>query len=93
VTEIVNFADHPQSVGEIRANKDKDARIWSPRDALIDVLRTLDRGEIEVSSLIVVFNVLEKGKHDRTSYTSASPDIPTTLGLLARAAYLVNAQE
>lgn len=49
----MNFARYPQSITELRASETNDAREWTPRDVLIDVLRKLDAGEIHPDHLVV----------------------------------------
>lgn len=39
-----DFADHPQTVGEIRSDKTQAAKDWSIRDMLICLLRDIDSG-------------------------------------------------
>lgn len=39
-----DFADHPQTVGEIRSDKTQNAKDWSIRDMLICLLRDIDSG-------------------------------------------------
>lgn len=42
-----NFKDHPPTIGEIRSQKNERAEQWSPRDALINILRLIDSGELQ----------------------------------------------
>lgn len=50
-----DYSDHPQTMGELRVGRTDDALDWSPRDALIRVLRRLDAGEIKPECLAVVY--------------------------------------
>ncbi len=48
-----SYANEPQSIGEIRANKDSECAKQTPRDALIALLRRIDAGELKTERLIV----------------------------------------
>ena len=39
-----NFADAPLSIAEHKAGKSHDAKDWTPRDVLVELLRGIDRG-------------------------------------------------
>jgi hypothetical protein len=84
------FADHPESIAEIRSDKTANGADWTPRDALISVLRQIDRGEINPSALIIAY-------HDRTAdkfnFRSACPDLIVGLGLAARFAQRAGADD
>lgn len=100
-SEVTDFADMPASIGEHRADEDRDGRSWTPRDALIDVLRRLDKGEIEPRNLAIVWNgrnlELDGETLDahgqpimRVSYNVAGPDgVTTWAGLAARLGFLL----
>jgi hypothetical protein len=79
-----NFANYPVSTSEVRANREEDCRLWSPRDALISILRDIDEGKVAPDALICIYR--ERGGDDsfRTHFAAASPDIHTSLGLLTR---------
>lgn len=86
MTDVDNFAEHPISLTEARSNKSQDASDWTPRDALIALLRRIDRGEVAPEALVVVF------RHPgdvpgavQTGWTVASSDPHITLGILQRA--------
>lgn len=85
-----SFKDFPRSVGEIKAEKAQDGSLWSPRDALIDLLRDIDAGK-EVTDLIISFR--EKTEDGRFGhfYRAATRDQLTALGLLDRVAHIINA--
>jgi hypothetical protein len=58
-----NFADAPQSIGELRAFKSSDATDWTPREALVYLLREIDSGRINVTDLILCYD--DKGGENR----------------------------
>jgi len=75
------YADHPKSVGELRMAKTRMAADWAPRDALVDTLRLIDRGEAKVSSLIIIYST-EGEDALSPSIVSASPNPIWSAGLL-----------
>lgn len=83
-----NFANHPQSVTEIKSDRSQDASEWTPRDCLICLLREIDRGEVNPTGLVIAYaETIDEA--ERTFVNVASPNLLTTLGLLTRAVYRV----
>lgn len=76
-----NFKDHPQTVGEIKAEKTWNAADWTPRDVLINTLRDIDNGKINTTTLIVCY---ELANTHEVTYAVSSPFLSATLGLLSR---------
>lgn len=76
-----NFTDYPMSVTEKRGKH--SASKWTPRDALISMLRRIDSGEIpNVDALVIVLREkLDDGEY-RTFFSQATPDFHTSLGML-----------
>ena len=62
MTEDQDFSQHPKSITEMRAEREEDAKIWTPRDALISALRDLDEGTIQTDTLLVMW------KHDNNGW-------------------------
>lgn len=86
---VDDFSGYPQSVNEIKADREADGKIWSPRDALISVLRYIDDGK--VSPVAVVVSYLHKtDDEERVFYAISSPSKVTGLGLLSRVSYMLN---
>lgn len=84
-----NFADMPKSVAELRAAKQHDGSQWTPRDVLIEVLRRIDKGEIQPERLLIIFREVI-GKEYATEMVMAAPgDRDATIGCLARAQRLL----
>lgn len=50
-----NYKDHPKSITEIKANKERDGSLWTPRDALINILRDIDEGR-KIDNLVICFS-------------------------------------
>ena len=82
-----SFANAPVSIGEARAKRDKSAATWTPRDALVGLLREIDSGETKVSALVVTFAVEHEDGRLGHGFRNAAPDNFTALGLLARASH------
>jgi hypothetical protein len=77
-----NFADAPLSVGEIRATKERDGSKWSPRDVLIETLRLIDSGELDLDVCVVCWRTKDDGG---ISWTQASPDFDLSISVMAQA--------
>lgn len=76
-----DFKDHPVSITEARSDMvEKDSgTVWTPRDALIRMLRQIDAGEIKPDVLIICYRDIE---NKSVSYKQASPDMYTTIGVI-----------
>lgn len=81
-----NFAEHPPSISELRADRSEKASDWTPRDVLIQLLREIDSGSI-VPTAVVVSMAVRSDDGFGHLYRVAAPDGFTSLGLLARAAH------
>ena len=79
-----SFADAPVGVDELRAGRSNLASDISVRSTLVEVLRSLDRGEIAPEALVVIYTPNAAGKHD-VGYRVSSKNPIVTLGMLARA--------
>lgn len=84
----MDFKDHPQSLSEIRANKSRNCADWTPRDALIDMLRRIDGGEQIDALVICARQVNDEGT--ATKFSMATPDLITAFGLMSRAMWMMN---
>lgn len=84
-----DFKNHPKSITELRAEKEEDASKWTPRDALISVLRDIDSGETSPDALVICYHEKLEGGH-KTSYVSATPNLVIALGLMDRTAFKMN---
>lgn len=82
------FDGYPQSLTEVRANKTRDCADWTPRDALIDLLRKIDEGLV-VDSLVISYRTTNDDG-SRTSFNLAAPDLVTGLDVMARAMFMMN---
>ncbi len=81
---MTDYKDHPPSVSEIKSDRSRNAKDWTPRDALISALRDLDAGKIKPNVLIIgCAEILETGGVDPTFYLSA-PNVLLALGMIER---------
>jgi hypothetical protein len=80
-----NFADIPKSIGELRSAKADSAKHWTPRDALVSMLRDIDKGLIDLD-VVVIFSrhrrVEPDGLVNQSGYLVSSPDFHTTIGVV-----------
>lgn len=81
-----SYADEPQSIAELRSERNRNAADWSPRDALVSLLRSIDSGEVETDALVIVFRTKhpERGSTS-THYRSSGPDPHVTYGMMVSA--------
>lgn len=84
-----DFKDAPVSIAEHRAQKAADGSIWTPRDALIELLRDIDSGKIDVKSLFMGYRYAVPGDEAlHGGYSNACTDADDVLALLERTRYL-----
>lgn len=79
------FKDHPVSLAEVRSERTQNAVDWKPRDALIEVLRRIDKGEISPEALIVAWVEFKPNGVSDFGFRNASPNIIVSTGLLENA--------
>jgi len=86
-----DFSNAPESIAEIRADRAVNGALWTPRDALISLLRDIDRGEIKPDALVIC--IREQGSEPgkvSTYFRAACPDPHVAYGLLLSAAFKIN---
>jgi hypothetical protein len=79
---VEEFAKHPVSVLEVISERSGNAADWTPRDALINLLREIDSGEVKPDALVICLREAVSPGVTSTSYRNCGPDIHTSLGLL-----------
>lgn len=88
-----SFKDAPVSLAEKRADKAANASLWTPRDALISLLREIDGG-LNVEMCVISYRVKDVGDqpHQYASHyaIAGGSGIHDALGLLTRTTYLMN---
>lgn len=83
-----SYVNYPHSVNELRAMRSGNAADWSPREALLQMLRDLDAGAISPDALIVCFR--EKTERGfRTSFSAACPDGGVMIALLEQTKFRI----
>lgn len=84
-----DFKDHPQSIAEIKAQRAVDGGLWSPRDALIAVLRDIDDGKVDPSCIFIAYGVITdapgKPTVTDTHFAAAGENNYIVLGIIERA--------
>lgn len=80
-----DYAQHPTSVTEAKADKSSDAADWKPRDALIKLLREIDSGQTNVDVVVVAYRFVNDDGSLSAGYLNASPEEDVALGVVARA--------
>lgn len=87
MSEEKSYANEPVSFLEARSNKLGDAGVWTPRDALISVLRRLDAGEMAPKELIVIWSEQHEGETFNVNSVIACPTTLISVGLLSIAVH------
>lgn len=80
-----NFAGYPPSITEMRANAAQSMMLWTPRDALLSLLREIDEGKVKVDVLVVAFAQVDADGTTRTNFRAAAPNALMAFGVMTRA--------
>jgi hypothetical protein len=78
-----SFAGYPISLNEAKASKAKNGGLWTPRDALISMLRDIDSGEIAPEQLIVLY--LKPTVTQDIGIYNCTPNSTVAAGICAKA--------
>jgi hypothetical protein len=84
-TEGETFADYPLTIGEAKSDKTRDGADWTPRDALISVLRDIDDGKVDLTGVVICMHFREGG----CSFAQATPSLIHSLGIIERAKHII----
>lgn len=86
----LDFSDAPISLAERRAAVKQDGRLWSPRDALVDMLRSIDRKEIDVEAMVICYRRRREDDGRSLHYTLAG-DVPRVMltGIVDSVSYMI----
>lgn len=78
---MTDFKDHPVSITERKSDlaDENSGTLWTPRDALIRMLRQIDNGEIEPDALIICYRDV---KANEISFKQSSPSLYLTMGIM-----------
>lgn len=85
-----DFADHPKSITEIKADKTDLAVNWTPRDALTHLLREIDSGRLNARAIVIGIDVLEDDGSKGFHRSVAVPDHLTAVGLASTLHHKIN---
>ena len=86
-----NFKDYPKSVSEMKAEKEENCELWTPRDCLISLLRKIDNNEIKITDIVICYGKKSKDNITMASYTQAgSHNHWETLGLIERVKWMLH---
>lgn len=85
-----SFAEYPISISTHKATMHRDAGLWTPRDALVDMLRRIDRGELKPRAIIIAVDFEDSEGDGAMTFNISSPDFLTSVGLAGRVFYSVN---
>lgn len=66
---------------------------WRPRDAIVEMLREIDAGEINPYALVIAFAEKADDGGDQTGYRNACPNVITAQGIMSRVAWRLNDPE
>lgn len=83
------FENYPRSIGEIKSDRSHNGADWTPREALIDLLREIDAGRITPDALVICFRTKAEPGKTTTGFRSAAPDIHIATGLLQVAQHMI----
>ena len=75
----------PVSLNVARADKENDNRLVSPKEVLAEVLRMLEAGETEASTMVIVWAEPKDGDREKIRMQSASVNHDREIALLAAA--------
>lgn len=79
-----NFADHPTSLGEARAQRTGSGAQWTPRDALIAVLRDIDAGKVTIDALVCAYRIVEPDGGFSTGFAVSAPEADIAVAVMTR---------
>lgn len=75
-----DYRDHPKSLNEVKAEKSHNGAKWTPRDALISLLREIDNG-LDIEMLIVGYRYKSDKDTNEYRYHQSTPNLLTAIGL------------
>jgi hypothetical protein len=84
-----DFSNHPRSIKELRSDKTQNGADWTPRDALIDMLREIDSGNVKPTAMVIFFREENEPGKTRTGFRNASADPHITMGLAMTGMFLM----
>lgn len=90
----MTYEDVPVSLKERRAEKSQDGTLWSPRDALISLLRDIDKGKLSPTDVVICYREEHATGAGRTRFAAAGPGgLVTSLGMMARVSFTMQEKD
>ncbi len=80
------------SITEIRSDKTGKAETWTPRDALVSVLRKIDSGEIAPENLFLAYNYTKNDKLLRKCHCAGPAKTLEFIGMLSLELHLMKVE-
>lgn len=78
---MTDYSNAPTSITEAKAIRADDAAQWTPRDALVSMLRDIDAGSLEPTELVLLYREPKEGGH-RCSMRQSGGDPYVTIAML-----------
>lgn len=85
-----NFKDHPVSIAERKSDKSMNAADWTPRDALINMLRRIDGGE-KINEMVICY-ALREGNAATPGFMAATSNPLCSVGLVCQVQNMLNSK-
>lgn len=78
-----DFTNYPETLTSVIANKHQDGSIWTPRDAAIDFLKTLDDPDNKnIDAVIICYRHNIGGGATKTRFIQSGDTMHTVLGIM-----------
>jgi hypothetical protein len=88
-----SYADAPTSITEAKSCKLHDGSLWTPRDAIISVLRDIDAGKIKVKNVAICLTVEDDDGDVATEHVAAYKTRLELLGTIIKTMNWVSGKE
>ena len=72
-----DFSKAPKSVAEARAERTESTKSWTPRDALVSILREIDAGRLDAKTVFIAYR---DESTERTHFVAAGPSSVEIIG-------------
>lgn len=83
-----DFTNYPKSLNEIKSDKTGSARDWTPREAILAMLRRIDSGELtDLETAVVIVHCKTDDGAGKTAYFSSSLNFNRSLGTIELAKF------
>jgi len=83
-----NFKDAPPTIGEVRSDRSDSPADWSPRDALVTMLRDIDSGKITPDTMVIFWRDSRKPV-DGVKFYNVAKSAFDTAGLISEGEFCI----